>query len=130
MILLKNQLEELWEDIIKNNKSLFYCCNRENKKLYDGNEIIFDKYPWGKGKLIYEHKPPFRACDQSVFIDKDKEMVLLFNASNAIPNIFKDTRTFSLREWYMRFIHSIKENNELPTFKTDLQIKEIIEKIV
>ena len=48
-------------------------------------------------------------------------MVLLFNASNEIPNIFKDTRPFSLRELYMRFINSIKKNknNEMPTFKTD-----------
>ena len=52
-----------------------------------------------KGKLIYEHKPPFRACDQSFFIEDHNEMVLLFNASNEIPNIFKDTRTYSLREY-------------------------------
>ncbi len=85
------------------------------------------------GKLIYEHKPPFRACDQSVFIDDHNKKDLLFNAANSIPKIFTDTRTYSLRELYMRFIKSIEENDkkiELPSFKTAFQIKEIIDKII
>ena len=56
--------------IIKSNNSLFYCCNREYKKLDGGEELIFDDYPWGIGKkLLYEDcnwhqklyslKPPF-----------------------------------------------------------------------
>jgi len=84
-------------------------------------------------KLIYEHKPPFRAVDQSVFIEKDKKSVLLFNASHTIPNTYKDTRTYSLRELYIRFIQSMNgydTNNDLPTFKTGYQIKKIMEKIV
>ena len=56
--MLMNEIDA-YMDIIKNNKSLFYCCNRENKKLYDGNEIIFDKYPWGKGKLIFKENCPW-----------------------------------------------------------------------
>tara|TARA_B100001029_G_C14946917_1_gene386482 strand:- start:11 stop:913 length:903 start_codon:yes stop_codon:yes gene_type:complete len=43
-------------EIIKNNNSLFYCCNREYKRLYDGEEAIFSRYPWGEGnKLFFEN---------------------------------------------------------------------------
>ena len=56
--------------IIKNNKSKLYCCNREYKKLIGGEELFFDKYPWGKHKKIfwedcpwhqkfYSFRPPF-----------------------------------------------------------------------
>ena len=41
-------------DIISNNKSYFYCCNRELKILPDGEKIIFNNYPWGKGKIIFK----------------------------------------------------------------------------
>ena len=45
-------------DIIKLNKSFLYCCNKEFKKLYDGEELYFDKYPWGYGKkLLFENCP-------------------------------------------------------------------------
>ena len=33
--------------IIKSNNPLFYCCNREYKKLVGGEESYFDNYPWG-----------------------------------------------------------------------------------
>ena len=33
--------------IIKSNNPLFYCCNREYKKLVGGEELYFDSYPWG-----------------------------------------------------------------------------------
>jgi hypothetical protein len=33
--------------IIKSNNSLFYCCNREYKKLVGGEKLYFDNYPWG-----------------------------------------------------------------------------------
>lgn len=57
-------------DIIKNNKALLYCCNREYKKLVGGEELYFEKYPWGDGKKMfyedciwhqkfYSIKPPF-----------------------------------------------------------------------
>jgi hypothetical protein len=36
--------------IIKNNKSKLYCCNREYKKLFGGEELCFNKYPWGNFK--------------------------------------------------------------------------------
>ena len=29
-------------------KILFYCCNRVKKTLFDGEELIFDDYPWKK----------------------------------------------------------------------------------
>ncbi len=48
-------------DLIKNNKSYLYCCNREYKKLYDGEELIFDKYPWNNcNKIIFENCPWFQ----------------------------------------------------------------------
>lgn len=57
-------------NLIKNNKSLLYSCNREYKKLRGGEELIFEDYPWGDGKKIfykdcswhqkfYSFKPPF-----------------------------------------------------------------------
>lgn len=49
----------LYMDIIKSNKGLFYCCNRENKKLYDGSEIIFEEYPWGDGKIYFKESCPW-----------------------------------------------------------------------
>ena len=46
---------ENYFQIIKSNKSLLYCCNREHKKLPDGKNIFFEKYPWGDGiKLLLE----------------------------------------------------------------------------
>ena len=50
----KIEVQEYFK-IIKNNKSLFYTCNRKYKKLDDGQELIFDNYDWGDAKrIIYE----------------------------------------------------------------------------
>ena len=46
-------------DIIKQKKTLFYCCNREYKKLYGQEELYFDKYPWGDGLKIFEENCPW-----------------------------------------------------------------------
>jgi hypothetical protein len=56
--------------IIKSNNSLFYCCNREYKKLVGGEELYFDNYPWGNvtkkfnedcpwHQKIYQFRYPF-----------------------------------------------------------------------
>lgn len=56
--------------VIKNNKSILYCCNREYKKLVGGEELHFDKYPWDNTKKLfwedcpwhqnfYAFRPPF-----------------------------------------------------------------------
>ena len=49
----------------------FYCCNREKKRLPDGSEICFEKYPWSMGdkhsldqlcpwhQYYYSKHPPF-----------------------------------------------------------------------
>ena len=51
--------------IIKSNKSLFYCCNREYKKLDGGEELYFDNYPWGDiTKKIYEDCPWYQTYYQ------------------------------------------------------------------
>lgn len=66
------QINEYFE-IIKNQKkgTYFYCCNREAKKLPDGEVIQFNKYPW-KGLEIElleycpwhqefpKNRPPFK----------------------------------------------------------------------
>tara|TARA_Y100001970_G_scaffold289237_1_gene418938 strand:+ start:572 stop:1444 length:873 start_codon:yes stop_codon:yes gene_type:complete len=45
-------------DIIKTNKTLLYTSNRQYKKLYDGEELVFDNYNWGDGvKILYEECP-------------------------------------------------------------------------
>jgi len=41
-----NEVENYFR-IIKSNNPLFYCCNREYKKLVGGEELYFDNYPWG-----------------------------------------------------------------------------------
>ena len=46
-------------DIMKNNKSILYCCNRENKKLPCGEEISFHKYPWNNSKIIFWEDCPW-----------------------------------------------------------------------
>ncbi len=64
-----NEINEYFE-IVKNNKSKLYCCNREYKKLPEGEELYFDKYPFSNSKKIfwedcpwhqkfYSLKPPF-----------------------------------------------------------------------
>ena len=46
-------------EIIKNNKSKLYCCNREFKKLPSGEEIYFDKYPFSNSKKIFYENCPW-----------------------------------------------------------------------
>jgi hypothetical protein len=48
-----NEIEN-YMNIIKENKAMFYCCNREFKQLPDGEKIYFDRYPWGDGNKIFE----------------------------------------------------------------------------
>ena len=65
----ENEINNYFE-IIKNNKSKLYCCNREYKKLPDGEELYFANYPFSNSKKIfwencpwhqklYSLKPPF-----------------------------------------------------------------------
>ncbi|MDB3983092.1 putative sugar O-methyltransferase [Candidatus Pelagibacter sp.] len=44
---------EAYFDIIKNNKSYLYTCNRELKILPNGDQIYFEKYPWGDCKYLF-----------------------------------------------------------------------------
>lgn len=46
-------------EIIKSNKSLLYCCNREYKKLVGGEEIYFDEYPFSNSKILFEEDCQF-----------------------------------------------------------------------
>ena len=46
-------------EIVKNNKAILYCCNREYKKLYDGEELYFDKYPWSNCRKIFWEDCPW-----------------------------------------------------------------------
>ena len=71
---MTNKVINSYFKILRGNKSeqtIFYCCNRVHKKLYDGEEIEFLKYPWSKSDQIlldeickwdnfdYSWKPPF-----------------------------------------------------------------------
>ena len=38
-------------------KSYFYCCNREEKTLSDGNVIKFSNYPWNEDERIIIDEP-------------------------------------------------------------------------
>ena len=50
-----NEIKKYFE-IFKSNNSYLFTCNREYKKLYGGEELIFDNYPWNNGnKIIYDY---------------------------------------------------------------------------
>jgi hypothetical protein len=54
-----SQIQEYFK-IIKNQApgTMFYCCNRESKKLPDGSVIEFRNYPWGDlNSLLKEYCP-------------------------------------------------------------------------
>ena len=53
-----NEVNNYFE-IIKNNKSKLYCCNREYKKLSGGEELYFEKYPWGDASKIFWEDCPW-----------------------------------------------------------------------
>lgn len=53
-----NEVSNYFE-IIKNNKSRLYCCNREYKKLYGGEELYFDKYPFENSKKVFWEDCPW-----------------------------------------------------------------------
>ena len=46
-------------EIIKKNKSKLYCCNREYKKLPDGEELYFERYPFSNSKKIFWEDCPW-----------------------------------------------------------------------
>lgn len=63
------EVEDYFE-LILSNKATIYCCNREKKKLPDGQEVLFEKYPWKDFKMeffedcpwhqkYYSFRPPF-----------------------------------------------------------------------
>ena len=40
-------------------KILFYCCNRDEKKLFDGSVSRFNEYPWdNKDEIIFDEPCP------------------------------------------------------------------------
>jgi len=61
-------------EIIKNNKSKLYCCNREYKKLPGGEEIYFDKYPFSDAKKIFYENCPWHKKFYSI-----KKLPFIFN---------------------------------------------------
>ena len=70
---------KLYFDIIKNNKSFFYCCNQTAKKMYDGTVIKYNEYPWGDGKKIFEEDCSFykKYCSlKPPFIHKKKGKII------------------------------------------------------
>ena len=116
------------EFLIKNNIKVTCKVSNCNKKAF-GMKITINSQ---KEKLIYEHKPPFRSCDQSVFREYNNQRTLLFNAVDTIPIKYKDSRAYSLRELYKKFIFSIEKgnhDNELTSFRSGYQIKKILEKV-
>jgi len=65
----RNEIDNYFKIVI-GEKAKLYCCNREYKRLPDGEEIYFDKYPWGTykkyfwedcpwHKKYYSFRPPF-----------------------------------------------------------------------
>ena len=54
-----DEISQYFKEVIKNNKSILYCCNREYKKLVGGEELHFDKYPWDNTKKLFWEDCPF-----------------------------------------------------------------------
>ena len=111
---------------LKNNILVSSKVSNCNSKSIGMRIIINGK----EDKLIFHHKPPFRACDQSVFLEKENKKIILFNASKIIPIAYEDTRIFSLKELYKKFISTVQGevHDDLPSFKNGYQVKKIIEK--
>lgn len=56
---MNNQEIENYFSNLRNNKkknTFFYCCNRTEKKLPDGNYTRFKEYPWSINDEIYAHE--------------------------------------------------------------------------
>ena len=68
------QIEEYFAQfrrLASNDTFYFYCCNREEKQLFDGRIIKFEEYPWTDGdrhffdelcpwhQYYYKFRPPF-----------------------------------------------------------------------
>ncbi len=67
-----NEINDYFE-IIKNNKSKLYCCNREYKKLSGGEELYFDQYPFSDSKRIFWEVCPWhqkRYSSKYPFVNK------------------------------------------------------------
>ena len=126
-----NQRDVTAEDLIQVefelSKNIFASCKVSNcieESL--GMRIIING---DNGELIYKHIPPFRSCDQSVFLKNKKIQKILFNAQDIIPPQISDTRVYSLTELYKIFMLSLngQKNNQLPTFKTGYMIQKILD---
>ena len=65
-----NEVENYFE-IIKSNNSLFYCCNREYKKLDSGEELYCENYPWGEAKFYFNENCPWH---QKYYCSKFKKV--------------------------------------------------------
>ena len=51
----KSETQEYF-DIMKNNKSFLYNCNREEKTMYDGESIKYNEYPFEPCETIFYEK--------------------------------------------------------------------------
>ena len=121
--------EDLIEVDLEINKDITAYCKVSNcVEKSSGMRIIINGT---NGKLIYEHKPPFRSADQSVVLKNSTTEKVLFNASNIIPPHISDTRIYSLKELYKLFIASIKDDNQTayPNFKTGHNIQKILDQL-
>ena len=56
---MKNSTVNDYFKIIKSNKSLFYCCNREYKELIGGEVLDFKLYEWGENKSYFHEYCPW-----------------------------------------------------------------------
>ena len=56
--MVPDEVNEYFE-IIKDNKSKLYCCNRQYKKLPNGEELYFEKYPFSNSKKIFWEDCPW-----------------------------------------------------------------------
>jgi hypothetical protein len=54
---MKSTSIEEYFNIIKSNKSYFYCCNRQLKTLSGGEKNIFNDYPWENNQILVDGYP-------------------------------------------------------------------------
>lgn len=63
-----NEYFDQFRKIATSREFLFYCCNREKKRLPDGSWIVFNQYPWsGTDKHFFDEPCPWHQFYYKVF---------------------------------------------------------------
>lgn len=70
-------------ELIESNAAWLYCCNRRTKRLYEGEELIFGKYPWGSSIVELDEDCPWH---QSYYDFKSLRLFRRFSYDGAVQH--------------------------------------------